>query len=182
MKMAVYRWRKPSCSLFPTLDDLQVQFVYFSRYSEAVCLLVYWLFVCLVLWLFVCAAWPGPINGSKDWLIVDANVNCFFCKTLPSFHLPRQIALYGSFSPGRGKWAKCVIIFLKLYCDQTVWFCQVFSTVLKRLCLLESKNTFVLVLAIFLIKKSNLTAHRAQRFSLHTVPHLDPQFSSVYFV
>ena len=57
MKKVDHRWRKPSCSLFPTLDDLQVQFVYFlPRYWEAVCLLVYWLFVCLVLWLFVCAA------------------------------------------------------------------------------------------------------------------------------
>ena len=61
------------------------------------------------------------------------------------------IHTYGSFSPGRGKWAKCVLFFffLKLHCDQTVWFFKVFSTVLKRLCLLESKSTFVLVLAIF---------------------------------
>ena len=38
---------------------------------------------------------------------------------------------------------------LELYCDQTVWLFQVFSIVLKRLCPLESKNTFVLVLANF---------------------------------
>ena len=38
---------------------------------------------------------------------------------------------------------------LKLYCDLPVLFFQVFSTVLKKLCPLESKNTFVLVLAIF---------------------------------
>ena len=62
------------------------------------------------------------------------------------------IHIYGSFSPGRGKWAKCVIIFFKLHCDQTVWFFQVCSTVLKRLCLLESKSTFVLVLAIFFFR------------------------------
>ena len=37
-----------------------------------------------------------------------------------------------------------------LYCDQMVGFFQVFSTVLKRLCPLDPKNTFVLVLAIFL--------------------------------
>ena len=61
--------------------------------------------------------------------------------------------IYGSFSPGRGKWAKSVLFFffLKLHCDQTVWFFKVFSTVLKRLCPLQSKNTFVLVLAIFFI-------------------------------
>ena len=31
---------------------------------------------------------------------------------------------YGSESPGRGKWSKCGIflVFLKLCCDQTVWF------------------------------------------------------------
>ena len=51
---------------------------------------------------------------------------------------------YGSdYSPGRGKWSKCGI-FLRLHCDQTV---QLFSTVLKRFCPLDSKNVFVLVLA-----------------------------------
>ena len=32
--------------------------------------------------------------------------------------------IYGSFFPGRGKWAKSVLFlfFLKLHCDQTVWF------------------------------------------------------------
>ena len=38
-------------------------------------------------------------------------------------------------------------IFLKLYCDQKVWFFQRFSTVLKRFCPLDSKKVFVLVLA-----------------------------------
>ena len=34
--------------------------------------------------------------------------------------------------PGRGKWTKCtIILFLKLCCDQTVWFFQVFSTCAK---------------------------------------------------
>ena len=37
--------------------------------------------------------------------------------------------------------------FLKLFCDQTVWFFKVFSTVLKRFCPGHSKNVFVLVLA-----------------------------------
>ena len=74
--------------------------------------------------------------------------------------------IYGSFSPGRGKWAKCVI-FLKLHFDQTVWFFKVFSTVLKRLCPLESKNTFVLVLANFFYLKKicfmpNLFEHGVQ--------------------
>ena len=40
--------------------------------------------------------------------------------------------------------------FLELYCGQTVWFFEVSSTVLKRFCPLQSKNTSVLVLAIFL--------------------------------
>ena len=39
--------------------------------------------------------------------------------------------------------------FLELYCGQTVWFFEVSSTVLKRFCPLQSKNTSVLVLAIF---------------------------------
>ena len=38
-------------------------------------------------------------------------------------------------------------ILLKLFCDQTVWFFQLFSTVLRRFCPLQSKNVFVLVLA-----------------------------------
>ena len=37
-------------------------------------------------------------------------------------------------------------IFLKLCCYQTVWFFQLFSTVLERFCPLDSKNVFVLVL------------------------------------
>ena len=40
--------------------------------------------------------------------------------------------------------------FLKLCCDQTVRFFKLLSTVLKRFCPLQSKNTSVLVLAIFL--------------------------------
>ena len=38
-------------------------------------------------------------------------------------------------------------IFLALHCDQTVRLFQLFSTVLKRFCPLESKNSLVLVLA-----------------------------------
>ena len=37
--------------------------------------------------------------------------------------------------------------FLALHCDQTVQLFQLFSTVLKRFCPLDSKNVFVLVLA-----------------------------------
>ena len=42
-------------------------------------------------------------------------------------------------------------IFLKLFCDQTVWFFQLFSTALKGFCSLNSENAFILVLAIFSI-------------------------------
>ena len=38
-------------------------------------------------------------------------------------------------------------IFLERCCDQTVWFFQLFPTVLKRFCPLDFKNVFVLVLA-----------------------------------
>ena len=59
--------------------------------------------------------------------------------------------IYGSFSPGREFWPKCGPFLTKVEpsCDQTVRFFQVFSTVLKRLCPLHPKNTFILVLAIF---------------------------------
>ena len=50
---------------------------------------------------------------------------------------------------GENKQYVALFLFLKLYCDQMVGFFQVFSTVLKRLCPLHPKNTFVLVLAIF---------------------------------
>ena len=54
--------------------------------------------------------------------------------------------------PRTGKMSNICHFFLvlELYCGQTVWFFEVSSTVLKRFCPLESKNTFVLVLAIFL--------------------------------
>ena len=60
----------------------------------------------------------------------------------------RKQSTYESDSPGRGKWSKCGIFFilLKLYCNQTVWIFQLFSTVLKRFCPLHSKNVFVLIL------------------------------------
>ena len=53
--------------------------------------------------------------------------------------------------PRTGKMSKiCHNFFsLELYCDQTVLFFQVFSIVLKSLCALQSKNTFVLVLSFF---------------------------------
>ena len=41
------------------------------------------------------------------------------------------------------------LFFLKLYCDQTVRFFQLLSTVLKRFCPLDAKNVSVLVLANF---------------------------------
>ena len=37
--------------------------------------------------------------------------------------------------------------FLKLYCDQTVWFFQLFSTYLKKFQPGDSQNVFILVLA-----------------------------------
>ena len=69
----------------------------------------------------------------------------------------RTSLLDGSFSPGRGKWAKFVLFsfFLKLHCDQTVWFFKVFQ--------LFWRDYFVWVL--FYLKKirlPNLIAHRAQ--------------------
>ena len=52
--------------------------------------------------------------------------------------------------PRTGKMSKiCLNFFLKLHCDKTVWFFKVFSTVLKRLCPLESQNTFVYPSKIF---------------------------------
>ena len=39
--------------------------------------------------------------------------------------------------------------FLALHCDQMVRLFQLFSTVLKRFCPLESKNSLVLILAHF---------------------------------
>ena len=53
--------------------------------------------------------------------------------------------------PRTGKMSQiCHNLFsLELYCDQTVLFFQVFSIVLKSFCPLQSKNTFVLVPAIF---------------------------------
>ena len=60
---------------------------------------------------------------------------------------------YGSVSAGRGKWAK-----FGIFCEKNealLWLSglifQVCSTVLKRLCPLKSKNTFVLVLAILVL-------------------------------
>ena len=57
--------------------------------------------------------------------------------------------------PRTGKMSKiCHNFFsLELYCDQTVLYFQVFSIVLKSLCPLESKTTFVLVLAFFFYLK-----------------------------
>ena len=51
--------------------------------------------------------------------------------------------------PRTGKMVKLwhFSFFLELCCDQTVWFFQLFSAVLKRFCPLDSKNVFVLVLA-----------------------------------
>ena len=50
--------------------------------------------------------------------------------------------------PRTGKTSKIwhiILYFLKLHCDQTAWFFQVFSTILKRFC--HSKYTLILVLA-----------------------------------
>ena len=63
----------------------------------------------------------------------------------------RALWSYGSVSAGREKWANFVLqkYFLALHCDQTVGLFQLFSTVLKRFCPVQSKNTLVLVLAHF---------------------------------
>ena len=42
---------------------------------------------------------------------------------------------------------------LELFCDQTVWFFQDFSTVLKSFCPVESKNSFILVLAHLFVEQ-----------------------------
>ena len=54
-----------------------------------------------------------------------------------------------------GKWANFVLkqYFWVLHCDQTVQLFQLLSTVLKRFCPLQSKNSLVLVLAHFLTKQ-----------------------------
>ena len=46
---------------------------------------------------------------------------------------------------GNGQNVAFFYFFLKLCCDN--WFVQLFSTVLKRFCPLDSKNVFVFVLA-----------------------------------
>ena len=82
-----------------------------------------------------------PIDQGGDGYYGRKSINIHFLLKSP----------YGSDSPGRGKWSKCGIFsfFLKLCCDQTVRFFQLFSTVLKRFCPLDAKNVSVLVLAIF---------------------------------
>ena len=52
--------------------------------------------------------------------------------------------------PQDGENEQNLAFFVKLYCNRTVQFFEVSSTVLKRFCPLQSKNTSVLVLAIFL--------------------------------
>ena len=48
--------------------------------------------------------------------------------------------------PQDGENGQNVAFFLKFCCYQTVWFFQLFSTVLKRICPLHSKNVFDLAL------------------------------------
>ena len=40
-----------------------------------------------------------------------------------------------------------LFFFVKLFCDKMVCFFQLFSTILRRFCPLDSKNVFVLFLA-----------------------------------
>merc|ERR1711963_362291 len=62
---------------------------------------------------------------------------------------PMKIRTYGSISPGLGKWSKCGIflLLLELCCYITVCFFNLFSTVLKKFCPLDSKKIFVFALA-----------------------------------
>ena len=94
---------------------------------------------------------PTSLAGLSTWLILSCNDD-FNCDYYNNDDWLTCQSTFGSDSPGREKWAICGTFFkfLTLYCDQTVGFFQVFSTVLKRLCPLDPKNTFVLVLAIFL--------------------------------
>ena len=83
-----------------------------------------------------------------NWLmfvqLIEGRDHISLSEQSSDYFVDQIVNAYGSdYSPGQGKWSKCGI-FLRLHCDQTV---QLFSTVLKRFCPLDSKNVFVLVLA-----------------------------------
>ena len=86
---------------------------------------------------------PQPNTASKENFLWN-NLAKHVTKTLRT--------TYGSVSAGREKWANFVLkkYFLTLHCDQTVQLFQLFSTVLKRFCPVQSKNSLVLVQAHFL--------------------------------
>ena len=96
-------------------------------------------------------------NSSKKKGIYKKNLTQFkiWCilRYQQLFHFPTYVLyktyIYGSFTPGKMSKICHNFLSLELYCNQTVWFFQVFSIVLKSLCPLESKNTFVLILAFF---------------------------------
>ena len=83
--------------------------------------------------------------------------------------------------PRTGKMVKMwhFFILLKLYCDQTVWFFQLFSAVLKRFCPLDSKNVFVLVLAhsepeLQLFEADDIGNDGDDDLSQHYLPNFNP--------
>ena len=89
-----------------------------------------------------------PIQRLQLELLCVSCMSCSF-PSLGSFVLLHIWVVF----PRTGKMSKiCHNFFsLELYCDQTVLFFQVFSIVLKSFCPLQSKNTFVLVLALFFL-------------------------------
>ena len=58
----------------------------------------------------------------------------------------KSLIYMGQF-PQDGENGQKLAFFLELWCDQTIWFFKLFSTVLKRFWPGHSKNVFVLVLA-----------------------------------
>ena len=100
---------------------------------------------------------PGKLSNYLESFQMVRKVSRWsgqFFPNLASFHIAKASFHMGSFpQDGENEQNLSYFFSLELYCDQTVLFFQVFSIVLKRLCPLQSKNTFVLVPAIFLIFK-----------------------------
>ena len=76
-------------------------------------------------------------NDKKIFTLMPSNCFTSFFALPPTSVIPKWVRL-----PRTGEMVKNGIFFtfLKLYCDQTVWVFQLFSTVLKRFCPLDSKN------------------------------------------
>ena len=108
--------------------------------------------------------WVGSVENAGQWIKIWSSAVFGFLQLFPGLqhclagHFSpsrgRWTELYsgcsyGSFSWGRGKWPQCVIFWqnLSFTVIKRFDFFQVFSTVLKSLCPLLTKNTLVLVLA-----------------------------------